>query len=179
MYFIGRMTSYTSDEHPSPRQFPLLSSPLLYFVRSQESGASQSTGRLLMRNTGLTLALVSTILLAGLTSLVSSKGVITFLAFSTVVNKCNHVDILLFYPVHLYKIHARTQITAKNERTSSLKYNPQPKPNYRMNKNKEKKEEKRWTRTIFENFWGGSKRYTRGKQSFGNFGIIRQIKSNF
>ena len=172
------MTSYASDELPSPNsKFPLLCSSLL----CQESRASQSSGRLLMRNTGLTLALVSVILLAGLTSLVGSKGVITFLAFSTVVNKCNHVDILLFYPVHLYKIHARTQISEKNGRTSSLKYNPQPKNklNYRMNKDKYKKEEKRWTRTIFENFWGGSKRYTRGKQSFGNFGIIRQIKSNF
>ena len=42
-----------------------------------------------------------------------------------------------------------------------------------MINNENMKEEKRWTRTIFEDFWGGSKRYTRGRQAFGNnFGVI-------
>merc|ERR1711971_614836 len=115
----------------------------------------QLTGLLPMRHTGITSALILSIWLAGLTSIVSSK------------------DILLFYPFNLYKIQARRQTLGKNERLFQ-KYNPKPKTrhNYhqrmRMINNKNQKEEKRLTRTIFENFWGGSKRYTRGKQAFGS-----------
>ena len=94
------------------------------------------------------------------------------------------VDILLFYPIHLYKIQARTKISEKSIENTSEKYNPQPKIrlNYnfqhKMINNENMKEEKRWTRTIFENFWGGSKRYTRGRQAFGiKFDLIRQIMS--
>merc|ERR1719350_1359430 len=101
-----------------------------------------------MRHTGITPALISTILLVCLSSLVSSK------------------EIHLFYPIHIYKIQARPKISGNIE-NSSKKYNPQPKSrlNYnnqhKMINNENMKEEKRWTRTIFENIWGGSKRYTR------------------
>lgn len=93
------------------------------------------------------------------------------------------VDIHLFYPIHLYKIQARPKLSGNIE-NSSKKYNPQPKTslnyNYRhkMINNENIKEQKRWTRTIFEDFWGGSKRYTRGRQAFGiKFDINRQIMS--
>ena len=97
-------------------------------------------------------------------------------------NHFNSLDILLFYPLNLYKIQARTQTSGKNARLFQ-KYNSSPRirhQNYhqrmRMINNKNKKEEKRLTRTIFESFWGGSKRYTRGKQSFGNIFTNNNIK---
>merc|ERR1719232_171589 len=108
-----------------------------------------------MRHTGITPALILTIFLVCLSSLVCSK------------------EIHLFYPIHLYKIQTRPKTTGNIE-NSSKKYNRQPKTrlNYnhqhKMINNENMKEEKRWTRTIFENFWGGSKRYTRGRQAFGS-----------
>ena len=124
------------------------------FIRSFRMALSPVSAVLFpMKHNCVTLVLVSTILLVGLTSLASTRGTSIFceLILDYVLI---YVDFLLFYPLHLYKVRYGAPVSTMNQHT------------YRRQSPMEtRKEKKRWS--IFENLWDGKRRYSRGKQAFG------------